>query len=247
LNYGQKTQTGRIAVTTRTTLVVALLIALLAAALVGLAGCGGSGGPPAVPLANADALWTAIFATTPPDVVDVRSADAYALFHIPNSRSDPGGASLVAHASAAAVSSETVIVAATEADEATVVVRVNNVGGHTLALSGGLDGWAHGLDISAQTLKGWMDADRTLQLIDVRTQAEWTAKHIPGTANKPLDQLETWSATLSKQAEIVCICAAGSRSTQARNALAQKGFARVDNLLGGTNGWPYALQGTECG
>lgn len=218
-----------------------------------LAGCGGSGSPPVAQgsTISSDALWTDLFTATPPDVVDVRSADAYALSHLPDSRNVPNGTGLATTTTTAASTAQAtpmVIVADSEATEDQIVASLAAAGDSAEALAGGLAGWKHGLDLSAQELEAWINQSRNIELVDVRTTTEWTTAHIPGTVNHPLADLDTWCTTLDKQAEIVCICATGVRSAKARDELAQKGFTHVDNLLGGTDGWPYDnLQGTGCG
>lgn len=75
-------------------------------------------------------------------------------------------------------------------------------------------------------------------IIDVRSQEEFTEKHIPGAINIPLNELESRATGLSKQAIIITACGkGGGRSAQAAELLKQMGFINASFLCGGTFGW----------
>ena len=77
-----------------------------------------------------------------------------------------------------------------------------------------------------------------LTLIDVRNPEEYAFQRIPGAINIPLNELESWSGALSKQALIITACGkGGGRSAQGATLLAQSGFSKVKHLCGGTFGW----------
>ena len=77
------------------------------------------------------------------------------------------------------------------------------------------------------------------QIVDVRTDEEWAAGHVPGAIHVPLADLKPEHpaiAGLNREQPIHFICAVGGRSAKATDAMAAKGFQAV-NVTGGTNAW----------
>lgn len=71
-------------------------------------------------------------------------------------------------------------------------------------------------------------------VVDVRTQEEWDAGHLPSAKHLPLDQVATrvdeveeWAG--GKDKPVVVYCASGARSGRAQGALKAAGFANVVN------------------
>lgn len=93
-------------------------------------------------------------------------------------------------------------------------------------------------DITVQELKHRLDNEEPLFVIDVREPYEYEefnigAENIPlGNLPATLDQLEEY-----KDAEIVVHCRSGKRSAAAKQLMAQAGFSKVRNLLGGMEDW----------
>jgi len=78
-----------------------------------------------------------------------------------------------------------------------------------------------------------------LFVLDVRTEAEWANGHIPRAHLVPVDELEDRLRELpAKDARILVHCAAGGRSLQACQILADQGYTRLMNLVGGMHSWP---------
>ncbi len=79
----------------------------------------------------------------------------------------------------------------------------------------------------------------TLILVDVRTRREWQRLgHIEGAVLIPVDDLQARAAgELPRDAEIIVYCQSGMRSHAAANFLAQVGYTRVADLVGGLEGW----------
>ena len=78
-----------------------------------------------------------------------------------------------------------------------------------------------------------------LFVLDVRTEAEWANGHIPRATLVPVDEIEDRLRELPpKDARILVHCAAGGRSLQACQILADKGYTRLLNLVGGMHSWP---------
>lgn len=75
-------------------------------------------------------------------------------------------------------------------------------------------------------------------IIDVRSPAEYTEKHIPGAINIPMGELARRSNELSKRAVIITVCGnGGGRSAEAAALLKQLGFVHTNFLCWGTFGW----------
>jgi len=74
-------------------------------------------------------------------------------------------------------------------------------------------------------------------LVDVRLPDEFTAGHIDGAINIPVDELRHRLSELSPEAEIYIYCEAGLRGYLAQRILRQNGFDKVWNLSGGYVLW----------
>ncbi len=73
-------------------------------------------------------------------------------------------------------------------------------------------------------------------LVDVRTPGEFSAGHLPGAVNLPLDQLHRGAASLDPQRTVVLYCRSGNRSAYGAELLGKLGFAEVLDLGGYRNG-----------
>ena len=84
-------------------------------------------------------------------------------------------------------------------------------------------------------------------VVDVRTDAEFQSGHVPGAIHIPLDQLETRLAELEpyRAGDLYLICEVGGRSARAASLLADRGFQRPINVVGGTRAWRDAGYPTE--
>ncbi len=76
-----------------------------------------------------------------------------------------------------------------------------------------------------------------IQLIDVRTPAEYRSIHVTGAVNLPLDQLDP--ATLPT-GTVYLICQSGGRSRKACERLRTGGRSEVIDVVGGTTAWEAA-------
>lgn len=94
-------------------------------------------------------------------------------------------------------------------------------------------------DISTTELKGLVANRPDLLLLDVRTDKEWEAGHIPGAALLDFleDDFEALAFALPKDRPIAIYCAAGGRSEDAMKKMSKAGFAELYNLRGGFYGW----------
>lgn len=95
--------------------------------------------------------------------------------------------------------------------------------------------------VNAAELKAMIERDDQLNLLDVRTPAEYQHEgHIAGTELVPLASLAAAIERLPRDQPVVCVCRSGSRSAGACRQLARQGFEHVINLRGGMIGWQRA-------
>ncbi|MCL6592413.1 MAG: rhodanese-like domain-containing protein [Alicyclobacillus sp.] len=80
--------------------------------------------------------------------------------------------------------------------------------------------------------------DHSAKVIDVRTQEEYRAGHIPGVPLRPMQELPTWMPELDPQQPYVFVCRSGNRSQRVALFLKEAGFAHVANFSGGMLAWP---------
>ena len=86
-----------------------------------------------------------------------------------------------------------------------------------------------GGDVTSQQARQFVQAGA--RLVDVRTPAEFTAGHLPGAVNIPLQQLESRLGELQpKDQAVVLYCRSGNRSSTAARVLKSAGFAAVHDL-----------------
>ena len=96
--------------------------------------------------------------------------------------------------------------------------------------------------ITATEARALMDSGEPYILLDVRTQAEFERRHIPGARLLPLAEIPG-RARLELEdpdARILLYCETGRRSADAAGALAQLGFTKVYDF-GGIANWPYEI------
>lgn len=90
-------------------------------------------------------------------------------------------------------------------------------------------------------------ADPEVQRLDVRTIAEYSEDHIPGSINiNVLDKnfAEIADSTLQKDKPVALYCRSGKRSKKAAAILSEKGY-KVFDLNAGIEGWKKAGKATE--
>ena len=91
--------------------------------------------------------------------------------------------------------------------------------------------------LSAIELKGKIEDNPALFLLDVREPHEFKYAKIAGSILIPLNELPQRIDELDKDQEIVVICHHGMRSQQAAYYLVHTGFKDISNLHGGIEAW----------
>ena len=80
------------------------------------------------------------------------------------------------------------------------------------------------------------ESDRASMVVDVRTDAEFNAGHIPDAISIPLDSLRDRMHELPAERPIIVYCKVGQRGYMATRLLMQTGY-NVRNLSGGYTSW----------
>jgi hydroxyacylglutathione hydrolase len=121
-------------------------------------------------------------------------------------------------------------------------VGIDGVVGH---LAGGMTSWRQEgrpvqriarLDVPG--LAERLDADPSVQLIDVREVAEWRSIRIPGALHRPWHALCEPVDELDPARPVAVICASGQRSAVGASLLARRGVAEVIHVVdGGVATW----------
>ena len=92
--------------------------------------------------------------------------------------------------------------------------------------------------ISPTTLSQLYGSGKTIELIDVRTPAEYQELHVEFARNVPLSQLDPAKVIEARNGSssepLYLICRSGARGTQACEKFLKAGFANVVNVDGGT-------------
>jgi rhodanese-related sulfurtransferase len=89
-------------------------------------------------------------------------------------------------------------------------------------------------EVSAAEAKQIIDGGS--QLIDVRTDVEYVAGHIPGAQHIPLSDVQRESAALDNGKPVLLYCRAGNRSGPAADAFAASGWD-AHSIEGGLIAW----------
>jgi glyoxylase-like metal-dependent hydrolase (beta-lactamase superfamily II)/rhodanese-related sulfurtransferase len=149
-----------------------------------------------------------------------------------------------------------VLVAETEADARRAVQALAVVGYGAVAgyLADGMASWAAAdlplatlAQLDARQLAERHASDTTLQVLDVREQAEWDAGHIEGALHMPFAAVADRLDALDRERSVAVICAGGERSTLAASILQAHGLTDVMNVRGGMGAWCAADLPTTLG
>jgi rhodanese-related sulfurtransferase len=73
--------------------------------------------------------------------------------------------------------------------------------------------------------------------IDIRTQAEFDAGHIPGAEHVPLDQIESFAEQVGSRDDLLLYCQGGERTVRAYRLLGERLKGRLWLLRGGYEAW----------
>ena len=130
-----------------------------------------------------------------------------------------------------------------EVDKAmTYLYRIgfDNVNGY---LCGGMETWLEqALDVdfvgllAPDALAGMISAEK-IDVLDVRSDAEWREGHIKEARHIYVGDLERRIGEIHKDRAVACICSTGMRASMAASILKRAGVNTVYNVLGGIEAW----------
>jgi rhodanese-related sulfurtransferase/glyoxylase-like metal-dependent hydrolase (beta-lactamase superfamily II) len=139
-----------------------------------------------------------------------------------------------------------IVVIADTGREEEAIVRLGRIGFDNVAgyLKNGMDALEDRSDmirridrITAVTLAGQRTVPDAPIVVDVRSEKEWAAGHIPGSLNIPLNHLRERVNELPGSHNVVVHCESGYRSAIAASLLAGLGRSDVIDLVGGFKAW----------
>ena len=102
--------------------------------------------------------------------------------------------------------------------------------------------------ITAQELLARLDGGERPVILDVRSEREFAAGHVPGAVNIPFNQVSSRFAEVPgvQADELVLYCGHGPRAYMAATALRNAGRRRIVYLTGHFSGWERAKLRVEC-
>lgn len=94
--------------------------------------------------------------------------------------------------------------------------------------------------LTAHRLKEMLDARADIRVLDVRSDDETRAGHIPGAAHIYVGDLETRVSEVDAGHPVATCCSVGHRGGLAASMLLRAGVPGVSNILGGMDAWQAA-------
>lgn len=92
-------------------------------------------------------------------------------------------------------------------------------------------------DLDPRAAHQELQQDPTLQILDVRTEPEFSAYRLPNAKLIPVQELQARLGELDPAANWLVHCEHGHRSLYACELLSTSGFTRLTNLRGGLAFW----------
>ena len=97
-----------------------------------------------------------------------------------------------------------------------------------------------GGDVSPTEAARLVKETKNLQLIDVRTAAEYAGGHLAGAKLIPVQELADRLAEIDKKRPVLLYCRTDRRSGNALRLLEEHGFTGAKHIAGGINAWQAA-------
>jgi rhodanese-related sulfurtransferase len=180
-------------------------------------------------------------------VLDVRPAETFAALHIRGAIQIGLGGPFSSWAAMLLKPTQTmVLVAENERSAEEARVRLERVGvgrviGYSLADE---REWAdENLDLATIStrrcadLRESLQRDSSLQLVDVRSRAEWLRGHLPGAISVPLLDLQSSAQRIDRSKPSLVYCHEGFRATTAASILLRETSNDIGILIDGVEGW----------
>ncbi len=175
-------------------------------------------------------------------VVDVRTAEQYAVGHIPNAINIGVRGRLETWVGIMIPWQAKLVLCGSEEELKECVRRLYRVGYGPEIIT--LEAWEKaglpvtiGNPISAKELYALMQQEQAPLIIDVRLPQEWMALRIGTVLNLPLNHLSELASQLDPSEPVVTVCNSAYRSSMAVGILERQGFSQARNLEGGSEAW----------
>ena len=100
-------------------------------------------------------------------------------------------------------------------------------------------------ELSAEELRGLLESESGVRVVDVRSPWAFRRGHIPDSENVPFEELTDRIEAVADAERVVTVCPKGEASVQAARLIDsfEDFTGRVDSLEPGVDGWPYELEG----
>ena len=91
--------------------------------------------------------------------------------------------------------------------------------------------------LRCESVRQTLQSDPTVQLVDVRSRAEWLKGHLPGAISLPLLDLGSRAQLIDPSKSSLVYCREGFRATTAASILLRESSAEIGILIDGVEGW----------
>jgi rhodanese-related sulfurtransferase len=88
-----------------------------------------------------------------------------------------------------------------------------------------------------EQIRQTLQSDSAVQLVDVRSRAEWLRGHLPGAISLPLLDLDPKRQVIDPSKPSLVYCHEGFRATTAASILLRESTAEIGILIDGIEGW----------
>jgi rhodanese-related sulfurtransferase len=86
----------------------------------------------------------------------------------------------------------------------------------------------------------WIKEKKNLQIVDVRTEAEYADGHLDGAKLVPVQEIENRLSEIDQRRPVLLYCRSGHRSARALGILQDHGYTGAKHLAGGIIAWKAA-------
>jgi len=182
-------------------------------------------------------------------ILDVREPQEYAKGHLAGSINIGLGGEFATWAGTLLDRTRPIVVVAEPGREHEAGLRLGRIGFDHMKgyLRGGMEALAARPELlwptkrsNAPMVAEELAAANPPMVLDVRTPREWSAKHIAGSVNVPLNHLQERIAEIPRGRRIAVYCAGGYRSSIAASILHQHGITDLIEIAGGLAAWDAA-------
>ncbi len=173
-------------------------------------------------------------------VIDLRTAELFAIKHYPGAINVPFGGSLVGWVKSAVPDNASLILIGTQEMAEASVDHLQFYGFSVIGYVPEELLENHPKNESLKTISVTELAAGKHYIVDVRTSQEWEAGHIKGAQHLELSKFKQTIDQIPKDREIALICGGGNRSSVAASVLKKNGYPHVVNVRGGMSAWKQA-------